>query len=81
MIEYTRAVGRSTTKKEQRSANTLYQELSFQDNEESEEHEVVTGMWANFLTCIYLICFTVPRCWTREKFYLPNWLFKTTSLL
>ncbi|XP_067646411.1 JNK-interacting protein 3 isoform X8 [Eurosta solidaginis] len=37
-------VGRSTTKKEQRSANTLYQELSFQDNEESEEHEVVTGM-------------------------------------
>lgn len=32
--------GHSTTKKEQRSANTLYQELSFQDNEESEEHEV-----------------------------------------
>ncbi|XP_037940199.1 JNK-interacting protein 3 isoform X3 [Teleopsis dalmanni] len=40
-------VGRSTTKKEQRSANTLYQELSFQDNEESEEHEVVTGSWVH----------------------------------
>lgn len=36
--------GRSTTHKEQRSANTLYQELSFQDNEESEEHEV-TGKY------------------------------------
>lgn len=32
--------GRSTTKNEKRSANTLYQELSFQDNEESEENEV-----------------------------------------
>ena len=32
--------GTSTTKKEQRSGNTLYQELSFQDNEESEENEV-----------------------------------------
>lgn len=32
--------GHSTTKKEQRSGNTLYQELSFQDNEESEENEV-----------------------------------------
>ncbi|XP_004525428.1 JNK-interacting protein 3 isoform X4 [Ceratitis capitata] len=41
------SVGRSTTKKEQRSANTLYQELSFQDNEESEEHEVVTGSWVH----------------------------------
>ncbi|XP_055914746.1 JNK-interacting protein 3 isoform X4 [Eupeodes corollae] len=39
-------VGRTTTKKEQRSANTLYQELSFQDNEESEEHEV-TGSWVH----------------------------------
>ncbi|XP_030571550.1 JNK-interacting protein 3 isoform X4 [Drosophila novamexicana] len=37
-------VGRSTTKKEQRSDNNLYQELSFQDNEESEENEIVTGM-------------------------------------
>ncbi|XP_075164608.1 JNK-interacting protein syd isoform X7 [Haematobia irritans] len=37
-------VGRTTTKKEQRSANNLYQELSFQDNEESEENEIVTGM-------------------------------------
>lgn len=36
--------GRSTTKSEKRSANTLYQELSFQDdNLESEENEV-TGM-------------------------------------
>lgn len=32
--------GHSTTQKEQRSGNTLYQELSFQDNEESEENEV-----------------------------------------
>lgn len=32
--------GTTTTQKEQRSANTLYQELSFQDNEESEENEV-----------------------------------------
>lgn len=36
----TSAAGRSTTKNEKRSANTLYQELSFQDNEESEENEV-----------------------------------------
>lgn len=36
----TSATGRSTTKNEKRSANTLYQELSFQDNEESEENEV-----------------------------------------
>lgn len=43
------ATGRSTTKNEKRSANTLYQELSFQDNEESEENEV-TGEWfAKFL--------------------------------
>lgn len=34
------STGRSTTKNEKRSANTLYQELSFQDNEESEENEV-----------------------------------------
>lgn len=33
-------LGRTTTKNEKRSANTLYQELSFQDNEESEENEV-----------------------------------------
>lgn len=36
----TSMTGRSTTKNEKRSANTLYQELSFQDNEESEENEV-----------------------------------------
>lgn len=36
----TSATGRSTTKNEKRSANTLYQELSFQDNEEGEENEV-----------------------------------------
>lgn len=35
-----KTMGTSTTKKEQRSGNTLYQELSFQDNEESEENEV-----------------------------------------
>ncbi|EDW30467.1 GL17820 [Drosophila persimilis] len=40
-------VGRSTTKKEQRSDNNLYQELSFQDNEESEENEIVTGCWVH----------------------------------
>ncbi|KAL9907360.1 JNK-interacting protein syd isoform 3-T3 [Glossina fuscipes fuscipes] len=40
-------VGRTTTKKEQRSANNLYQELSFQDNEESEENEIVTGSWVH----------------------------------
>lgn len=38
------ASGRTTTKTEKRSANTLYQELSFQDNEESEENEV-TGLF------------------------------------
>lgn len=37
------ATGRSTTKSEKRSANTLYQELSFQDEIESEENEI-TGM-------------------------------------
>lgn len=38
--------GTTTTKKEQRSGNTLYQELSFQDHEESEENEVTgkTGL-------------------------------------
>ncbi|XP_055324140.1 JNK-interacting protein 3 isoform X3 [Sitodiplosis mosellana] len=40
------SAGRSTTKNEKRSANTLYQELSFQDNEESEENEV-TGSWVH----------------------------------
>lgn len=39
-------IGRTTTKNEKRSANTLYQELSFQDNEESEENEV-TGSWVH----------------------------------
>ncbi|XP_055708503.1 JNK-interacting protein 3 isoform X3 [Phlebotomus papatasi] len=37
------SMGRSMTKKEQRSGNTLYQELSFQDNEESEENEVTVN--------------------------------------
>lgn len=45
--------GRTTTKNEKRSANTLYQELSFQDNEESEENEV-TG------TCHRPNCFSTP---------------------
>ncbi|XP_058124926.1 JNK-interacting protein 3 isoform X2 [Anopheles coustani] len=39
--------GKTTTKKEQRSANMLYQELSFQDdNLESEENEI-TGAWVH----------------------------------
>lgn len=39
--------GKTTTKKEQRSGNTLYQELSFQDdNMESEEAEI-TGGWVH----------------------------------
>lgn len=51
-------VGRTTTKKEQRSANTLYQELSFQDNEESEENEIVTGMYEEiFKTNIFFLFF------------------------
>lgn len=36
--------GRSTYKTERRSANTLYQELSFQDNEDGEDNEV-TGLF------------------------------------
>lgn len=43
----TQSVGRSTTKNEKRSANTLYQELSFQDNEESEENEVTGKQMEN----------------------------------
>lgn len=43
MTASTTSTGRTTTKNEKRSANTLYQELSFQDNEESEENEV-TGI-------------------------------------
>lgn len=41
--------GRTTTKNEKRSANTLYQELSFQDNEESEENEVTGNVSAHRL--------------------------------
>lgn len=37
------SAGRTTTKNEKRSGNTLYQELSFQDNEESELDNEVTG--------------------------------------
>lgn len=40
MTSSTTSVGRSTTKNEKRSANTLYQEFKFQDNDESEENEV-----------------------------------------
>ncbi|XP_014241649.1 JNK-interacting protein 3 isoform X4 [Cimex lectularius] len=46
----TTPVGRSTTKKEQRSANTLYQELSFQDAEalgEMDEGADITGGWVH----------------------------------
>lgn len=44
IIQFASILGRTTTKNEKRSANTLYQELSFQDNEESEENEV-TGQF------------------------------------
>ncbi|CAH1394747.1 unnamed protein product [Nezara viridula] len=46
----TTPVGRSTTKKEQRSGNTLYQELSFQDAEalgEMDEGADITGGWVH----------------------------------
>lgn len=49
--------GRSTTKNEKRSANTLYQELSFQDNEESEENEV-TGRVEQYPIYVF-ICLSV----------------------
>lgn len=60
-----KTMGTSTTKKEQRSGNTLYQELSFQDNEESEENEVTgelgrlnssVGRW------VFLVNVFVLRC-------------------
>lgn len=44
MTSSTTSTGRSTTKNEKRSANTLYQEFKFQDNDESEENEV-TGSY------------------------------------
>lgn len=50
------ATGRSTTKTEKRSANTLYQELSFQDNDEGEENEV-TGLLMLFLLLMRCIQF------------------------
>ncbi|XP_069688441.1 JNK-interacting protein 3 isoform X4 [Periplaneta americana] len=43
-------IGRSKTKKEQRSGNTLYQELSFQDAEalgEMDEGADITGSWVH----------------------------------
>uniref|UniRef100_A0A0A9WLN6 JNK-interacting protein 3 n=1 Tax=Lygus hesperus TaxID=30085 RepID=A0A0A9WLN6_LYGHE len=46
----TTPTGRSTTKKEQRSGNTLYQELSFQDAEalgEMDEGADITGGWVH----------------------------------
>lgn len=48
------SAGRSTTKNEKRSANTLYQELSFQDNEESEENEVTGKMQLSFMRIKYI---------------------------
>ncbi|XP_055527417.1 JNK-interacting protein 3 [Wyeomyia smithii] len=39
--------GKSTTKKEQRSANTLYQELSFQDDNFENEESDITGGWVH----------------------------------
>lgn len=49
--------GRSTTKNEKRSANTLYQELSFQDNEESEENEVTGAMNKIIILCLHSLQF------------------------
>ncbi|XP_075229988.1 JNK-interacting protein syd isoform X4 [Lycorma delicatula] len=46
----TTPVGKSHTKREQRSANTLYQELSFQDAEalgEMDEGADITGSWVH----------------------------------
>ncbi|XP_055619089.1 JNK-interacting protein 3 isoform X2 [Toxorhynchites rutilus septentrionalis] len=39
--------GRTTTKKEQRSGNTLYQELSFQDDNVENEDTDITGGWVH----------------------------------
>lgn len=43
-------IGRSTTKREQRSGNTLYQELSFQDAEalgDADDSGDITGSWVH----------------------------------
>lgn len=43
-------MGRSTTKREQRSGNTLYQELSFQDAEalgDPDDSGDITGSWVH----------------------------------
>lgn len=39
--------GKTTTKKEQRSGNTLYQELSFQDDNVESEDTEITGGWVH----------------------------------
>lgn len=39
--------GKTTTKKEQRSGNTLYQELSFQDDTVESEEAEITGGWVH----------------------------------
>lgn len=60
--------GRSTTKNEKRSANTLYQELSFQDNEESEENEV-TGALIQFNISHHFI---ILKMLALHRFHPPN---------
>lgn len=83
--------GRSTTKNEKRSANTLYQELSFQDNEESEENEV-TGSVPKFNKFIFNIrlhailklfhCIKLtPKCHCKSNVHLLYVLFYQTSPL
>uniref|UniRef100_A0A8D8G510 JNK-interacting protein 3 n=4 Tax=Culex pipiens TaxID=7175 RepID=A0A8D8G510_CULPI len=40
-------VGKTTTKKEQRSGNTLYQEVSFQDENADNDDTEITGAWVH----------------------------------
>lgn len=40
-------MGKSTTKKEQRSGNTLYQEVSFQDENADNDETEITGAWVH----------------------------------
>lgn len=70
--------GRSTTKNnEKRSANTLYQEFSFQDNEESEENEVTGKLlkkssffwFSYFVFCLIVNCCLLGRFLTKMITY------------
>lgn len=67
---------RTTTKiKEQRSANTLYQELSFHDNEESDENEV-TGKFilGNHIYGAYIFA-SLKHNFVIKKIIICNILF------